>query len=175
MTSVKYNRGGFTDEKRKCRKWWDSSGLESSAGVCIHCIQLAVWRRFCVRLHTLDLFFPEHRILRYASGGDTALLLPADASCGGGDQLLYYLFLHEFAMDFRTFDYGNFLEKYGSRFWGGVLAKPMQIVYELNFNWLLIVCMALAYSTSGSALKELTGIPYIWTTFIVGVIMFFSV
>ena len=48
----------------------------------------------------------------------------------------------------------------------------MQIVYELNFNWLLIVCMALAYSTSGSALKELTGIPYIWTTFIVGVIMF---
>ncbi|WP_243270488.1 hypothetical protein [Hungatella hominis] len=84
---------------------------------------------------------------------------------------IIYFFM-KFAMDFRTFDYGNFLEKYGSRFWGGVLAKPMQIVYELNFNWLLIVCMALAYSTSGSALKELTGIPYIWTTFIVGVIMF---
>lgn len=75
-------------------------------------------------------------------------------------------------MDFRTFDYSNFLAKYGSRFWGGVLAKPMQLVYEMNFNWLLIVCMALAYSTSGSALQELTGIPYIWTTFIVGVIMF---
>ena len=100
--SVKYNRGGFTDEKRKCRKWWGSSGLESSAGVCIHCIQLAVRRRFCVRLHTLDLFFPEHRILRYASGGDTALLLPADASCGGGDQLLYYLFLHEIRHGFQN-------------------------------------------------------------------------
>lgn len=84
---------------------------------------------------------------------------------------IIYFFM-KFAMDFRTFDYSNFLAKYGSRFWGGVLAKPMQLVYEMNFNWLLIVCMALAYSTSGSALQELTGIPYIWTTFIVGVIMF---
>lgn len=84
---------------------------------------------------------------------------------------IIYFFM-KFAMDFRTFDYGDFLAKYGSRFWKGLLAKPMQVVYELNFNWLLIVCMALAYSTSGSALKELTGIPYIWTTFIVGIIMF---
>ena len=36
---------------------------------------------------------------------------------------IIYFFM-KFAMDFRTFDYGNFLEKYGSRFWGGVLAKP---------------------------------------------------
>lgn len=83
---------------------------------------------------------------------------------------IIYFFM-KFAMDFRTFDYGSFLEKYGSRFLGGKLAKPMQYVYEFNFNWLLIVCMALAYSSSGSALAELTGIPYIVTTFIVGVIM----
>ena len=56
-------------------------------------------------------------------------------------------------------------------FFGGKLAKPMQIVYEFNFNWLLIVCMALAYSSSGSALSELFGIPYLVTTFIVGIIM----
>lgn len=80
-------------------------------------------------------------------------------------------FFMKFAMDFRTFDYANFLRKYGSRFLGGKLAKPMQLVYEFNFNWLLIVCMALAYSSSGSALAELTGIPYIATTFIVGIIM----
>lgn len=84
---------------------------------------------------------------------------------------IIYFFM-KFAMDFRTFDYGSFLEKYGSRFWGGILAKPMQVVYEFNFNWLLIVCMALAYSSSGSALHELTGIPYVATTFIVGIIMF---
>ncbi|MDD3253384.1 MAG: hypothetical protein PHV18_12585 [Lachnospiraceae bacterium] len=84
---------------------------------------------------------------------------------------MIYFFM-KFAMDFRTFDYGNFLGKYGERFFGGKLAKPMQYVYELNFNWLLIVCMALAYSSSGSALHELTGIPYMLTTFIVGVIMF---
>lgn len=84
---------------------------------------------------------------------------------------IIYFFM-KFAMDFRTFDYGEFLGKYGSRFLGGKLAKPMQLVYELNFNWLLIVCMALAYSSSGSALHELTGIPYMLTTFIVGIIMF---
>lgn len=83
---------------------------------------------------------------------------------------IIYFFM-KFAMDFRTFDYGAFLGKYGSRFLGGKLAKPMQYVYEFNFNWLLIVCMALAYSSSGSALAELTGIPYIVTTFIVGIIM----
>lgn len=83
---------------------------------------------------------------------------------------IIYFFM-KFAMDFRTFDYGSFLVKYGSRFLGGKLAKPMQYVYEFNFNWLLIVCMALAYSSSGSALAELTGIPYIATTFIVGIIM----
>lgn len=83
---------------------------------------------------------------------------------------IIYFFM-KFAMDFRTFDYGTFLAKYGSRFFGGKLAKPMQYVYEFNFNWLLIVCMALAYSSSGSALAELTGIPYILTTFIVGIIM----
>lgn len=172
MTSVKYKRGGFTYEKRKCRKRWDSCRLESSAGVCIHCIQLAVRRRFCVRLHTLDLFFRNtgfYGMLPEVTQSYFCLLMPlvvAAINC-----FIIYFFM-KFAMDFRTFDYGNFLEKYGSRFWGGVLAKPMQIVYELNFNWLLIVCMALAYSTSGSALKELTGIPYIWTTFIVGIIMF---
>ena len=84
---------------------------------------------------------------------------------------MIYFFM-KFAMDFRTFDYGNFLGKYGERFLGGKLAKPMQIVYEFNFNWLLIVCMALAYSSSGSALAELTGMPYLLTTFIVGIIMF---
>lgn len=83
---------------------------------------------------------------------------------------IIYFFM-KFAMDFRTFDYGSFLAKYGSRFFGGKLAKPMQYVYEFNFNWLLIVCMALAYSSSGSALAELTGIPYMATTFIVGIIM----
>lgn len=83
---------------------------------------------------------------------------------------IIYFFM-KFALDFRTFDYGAFLAKYGSRFFGGKLAKPMQYVYEFNFNWLLIVCMALAYSSSGSALAELTGIPYMATTFIVGIIM----
>ena len=41
-------------------------------------------------------------------------------------------------MDFRTFDYSNFLAKYGFRFLGGIFAKPMQYIYEFNFNWLLI-------------------------------------
>ena len=80
-------------------------------------------------------------------------------------------FFMKFAMDFRTFDYGSFLRKYGERFLGRRLARPMQMIYEFNFNWLLIVCMALAYSTSGSALQELTGIPHLITTFIVGIIM----
>lgn len=84
---------------------------------------------------------------------------------------IIYFFM-KFAMDFRTFDYSNFLAKYGSRFCGGIFAKPMQYVYEFNFNWLLIVCMALAYSTSGSALNELTGIPYLASTLIIGVLMF---
>lgn len=83
---------------------------------------------------------------------------------------IIYFFM-KFAMDFQAFDYGSFLKKYGSRFCGGRFAKPMQIVYEFNFNWLLIVCMALAYSSSGSALSELTGMPYLGTTFIVGIIM----
>lgn len=84
---------------------------------------------------------------------------------------IIYFFM-KFAMDFRTFDYSAFLDKYGSRFFGGRLKRPMQIVYEFNFNWLLIVCMALAYSSSGSALAELTNLPYMATTLIVGVIMF---
>ena len=81
-------------------------------------------------------------------------------------------FFMKFAMDFRVFDYASFQAKYAERFWGGILAKPLQWIYEFNFNWLLIVCMALAYSTSGSALHELTGIPYLLTTFIIGIIMF---
>lgn len=84
---------------------------------------------------------------------------------------MIYFFM-KFAMDFRTFDYGSFLGAYGARFLGGKLAKPMQIVYEFNFNWLLIVCMALAYSSSGSALAEISGMPYLVTTFVVGIIMF---
>lgn len=83
---------------------------------------------------------------------------------------IMYFFM-KFAMDFRTFDYSSFLKKYGERFFGGRFAKPMQWIYEFNFNWLLIVCMALAYSSSGSALHELTGIPHLITTFIVGIIM----
>ncbi len=85
--------------------------------------------------------------------------------------VVIYFFM-KFAMDFRVFDYANFQAKYAERFWGGKLAKPLQWIYEFNFNWLLIVCMALAYSTSGSALHELTGIPYLLTTFIIGIIMF---
>lgn len=84
---------------------------------------------------------------------------------------IIYFFM-KFAMDFKTFDYGEFLKKYGSRFLGGRFAKPMQVVYEFNFNWLLIVCMALAYSSSGSALAELSGMPYLITTLAVGIIMF---
>lgn len=84
---------------------------------------------------------------------------------------IIYFFM-KFAMDFRTFDYSNFLRRYGSRFCNGIFARPMQYIYEFNFNWLLIVCMALAYSTSGSALKELTGIPYLYSTLIIGVLMF---
>ncbi len=84
---------------------------------------------------------------------------------------IIYFFM-KFAMDFRAFDYSNFLAKFGSRFCGGIFAKPMQYVYEFNFNWLLIVCMALAYSTSGSALNELTGIPYLASTLLIGVLMF---
>ena len=85
--------------------------------------------------------------------------------------VVIYFFM-KFAMDFRVFDYASFQAKYAERFWGGVLAKPLQWVYEVNFNWLLIVVMALAYSTSGSALNQLTGIPYLITTFIIGIIMF---
>ena len=84
---------------------------------------------------------------------------------------IIYFFM-KFAMDFRTFDYSSFLRRYGSRFCNGIFARPMQYIYEFNFNWLLIVCMALAYSTSGSALKELTGIPYLYSTLIIGVLMF---
>ena len=51
---------------------------------------------------------------------------------------IIYFFM-KFAMDFRTFDYSNFLRQYGSRFCGGIFARPMQYIYEFNFNWLLIV------------------------------------
>ena len=85
--------------------------------------------------------------------------------------LVIYFFM-KFAMDFRVFDYASFQEKYAERFLGGIFAKPLKWIYEFNFNWLLIVCMALAYSTSGSALNQLTGIPYLITTFIIGIIMF---
>ena len=57
---------------------------------------------------------------------------------------IIYFFM-KFAMDFRTFDYSSFLRRYGSRFCNGIFARPMQYIYEFNFNWLLIVCMALAY------------------------------
>ena len=78
----------------------------------------------------------------------------------------------KFAMDFRTFDYSSFLRRYGSRFAMGFCQTDAKYIYEFNFNWLLIVCMALAYSTSGSALKGTGRIPYLYSTLIIGVLMF---
>lgn len=76
-------------------------------------------------------------------------------------------FSMKFAMDYKLYDYNGFLKKYTGKY-----SKLCCFIYEINFNWLLIVCMALAYSTSGSVLSELFGIPYLLTTFIVGILMF---
>ena len=76
----------------------------------------------------------------------------------------------KWAMDHKVYDYHTFETSYTGKF-----HKVCNFLYEINFNWLTVVCMALAYSTSGSVLHDLFGIPYILTTLIVGVIMLFLV
>ena len=78
---------------------------------------------------------------------------------------MIYFFM-KWAMDHQVYDYHSFETSYTGKF-----HKICNFLYEVNFNWLTVVCMALAYSTSGSVLHDLFGIPYILTTFIVGIIM----
>lgn len=103
----------------------------------------------------------------FLSKGYPGIFMPILVAIINGFMLYFSM---KFAMQFKLYNYSEFLGKYT-----GKHNKIFQIIYEFNYNWLLIVVMALAYSTSGGIIADLTGLPYIFTTFIIAIIMFYIV
>lgn len=103
----------------------------------------------------------------FLSKGFPGIFMPILVAIINGFMLYFSM---KYAMQFKLYDYNSFLEKYT-----GKHNKIFRWIYEFNYNWLLIVVMALAYSTSGGIIADLTGLPYLLTTFIIAIIMYFLV
>ncbi|MCM8710927.1 hypothetical protein M2651_07795 [Clostridium sp. SYSU_GA19001] len=103
----------------------------------------------------------------FLSKGYPGIFMPLIVALINGFILYFSM---KYAMDFKLYDYNSFLTKYTGKY-----NRFFRGIYEFNYNWLLIVVMALAYSTSGGVIADLTGLPYILTTFIIAIIMYFLV
>lgn len=103
----------------------------------------------------------------FLSQGYPGIFMPVVVALINGFVLYFSM---KFAMDHKLYDYNSFLEKYT-----GKHNRFFRWIYEFNYNWLLIVVMALAFSTSGGVIADLTGVPYLLTTLIIAIIMFFLV
>lgn len=82
------------------------------------------------------------------------------------DTLIFY-YVWDFSVLHKTFEY---------RGWSDAFYKPAQglfsNLYELVFNFILVIATAVAFATGGATLESVLGTPYILNTLVIAGIMF---
>ena len=79
--------------------------------------------------------------------------------------VFYYVFCYAFK--YNLFNYRKFTD----HFYGST-KNVMSNAYEVVYNVTICLATAIAFATGGSTLKELTGMPYMLCTLIIGVFIF---
>ncbi|MCD8018956.1 MAG: hypothetical protein LUF92_05035 [Clostridiales bacterium] len=90
-------------------------------------------------------------------------------TCVGAQAIcaLYNGYIEYYCRKHETYDYRSF-----NKAFYGKLSPIFSPLFELVYIFVLLVVPAVAFSTGGSTLQELTGIPYIVCTAIIGVFIF---
>lgn len=96
--------------------------------------------------------------------GIWCLLTPALAQLY---QAFFQWYALRFAYDNQTANYRDFCDKFYGRF-----RFVFSNLYEVVYFMLILLAPSIAFATGGSTLNELTGIPYLACTAIVGVFIF---
>lgn len=80
---------------------------------------------------------------------------------------LYNCYIAYYARKHETYDYRSFNKSFYGRF-----EKVFSLLFEIVYIFVLLVVPAVAFATGGETLKELTGVPYLVCTAIIGVFIF---
>lgn len=90
-------------------------------------------------------------------------------TCVGAQAIcaIYNAYISYFSRKNHTYDYRSFNDKFY-----GKLAPVFSNIYELIYILVLLVVPAVAFSTGGTTLATLTGIPYIICTAVTGIFIF---
>lgn len=79
--------------------------------------------------------------------------------------VFYYIF--KFAHENRVFNYRSFMDKFYGKY-----KDIMSNFYEILYNITICLATAVAFATGGATLEQLTGIPYIVCTLLIGMGIF---
>lgn len=80
---------------------------------------------------------------------------------------VYNAYIQYYCRKHGTYDYRSFNKKFYGKF-----SPIFSTLFEIVYIFVLLVVPAVAFSTGGSTLQELTGIPYMLCTAIIGVFIF---
>lgn len=82
-------------------------------------------------------------------------------------QALVFYYIFKFAYKHQLFNYRKFTDKFYGKTKG-----VMSNLYEVIYNVTICLATAVAFATGGATLAELTGIPYIICTLLIGAFIF---
>lgn len=80
---------------------------------------------------------------------------------------VYNMYIAYYCKKHGTYDYGSFNKSFYGKF-----SPIFSTLFEIVYIFVLLVVPAVAFSTGGSTLASLTGLPYILCTAIIGVFIF---
>lgn len=80
---------------------------------------------------------------------------------------IYNMYIGYYARKHQTYDYKSFNNKFYGKY-----SKIFSPLFELVYIFVLLVVPAVAFSTGGTTLNQLTGLPYMICTAAVGVFIF---
>lgn len=96
--------------------------------------------------------------------GIWCLFMPAAAQL---IQAFFQWYALRFAYDRKTVNYRDFCDQFYGRF-----HIVFSSLYEAVYLMLILLAPSIAFATGGSTLKELTGIPYVFCTVLVGILIY---
>ena len=90
-------------------------------------------------------------------------------TCVGAQAIaaVYNAYIAYYARKHGTYDYKTFNQKFYGKY-----SKIFSPLFELVYIFVLLVVPAVAFSTGGTTLEQLTGLPYMLCTAVVGVFIF---
>lgn len=82
-------------------------------------------------------------------------------------QALVFYYIFRFAYENKLFNYRSFMDSFYGKYKG-----IMSNFYEVLYNITICLATAVAFATGGATLEQLTGVPYIICTLLIGVGIF---